>query len=467
MLPHPSLVFGEDWTEPPAPSSVPAPAPAPAPAADPPVPTQQLVNFNVAPPPKRKPGRPPKPRSDLGGTSPGSFKPRSNNSAVRQAHHLRNDSELVAALRARQRTGTSRSPLSLKIAETERRLEEALCRAKQLGARATDHESKPRIQTGRQSASQPAQAIEHKVDVSTFNVKSYATQSLPSSSRKKAKKEPVDPKTIRPARHRKSCPKTIVDRQQRAMSQRMCMIERIAHRPEPNRADQFKVLGSTGNVYTVTIGSIPDCDCPDFEKGNAPCKHVIFAFLKVLKVPTYSPVWYQKGLTPAELNAVWASAPAAPSAAVSVNSRVRDAYLKATGKYPPAEEAQSSNGGKRIVATGEDCPVCYDAMTQRDEDMKKLVYDESLGGCGRPLHAECFKMWAATAKKQHKDVTCVWCRSPWPGVGGGPSNGKGKAKAGVSYSRMGYMNMASAAGISRKRDTSTYYHGGGHLYDDD
>ncbi|ODN84634.1 hypothetical protein L202_00541 [Cryptococcus amylolentus CBS 6039] len=252
------------------------------------------------------------------------------------------------------------------------------------------------------------------------------------------------------------------------MSQRMFMIERIAYQPEPHRADQFKVLGSTGNVYTVTIGSTPDCDCPDCEKGNSPCKHIIFVFLKVLKVSIGSPIWYQKGITPAELNSVYAGAPAEPSASVSVNSRVRDAYFKATGKEPPAEPAQGGSGGKRIAAIGEDCPVCYDEMTQKDEDMKKLVYDESLGGCGRPLHDQCFRMWAATAKKQHKDVTCVWCRSPWAdSAGASQGKGKGASKTGVSYSSMGYMNMAHAAGISPRRDTSTYYHGRGHQYDDD
>lgn len=40
----------------------------------------------------------------------------------------------------------------------------------------------------------------------------------------------------------------------------------------------FTVLGSTGNVYTVTIALTPSCDCPDGEK-NGTCKHVIFVRL--------------------------------------------------------------------------------------------------------------------------------------------------------------------------------------------
>ncbi|TYJ57219.1 hypothetical protein B9479_002134 [Cryptococcus floricola] len=418
MLPHPSLVFGDAWTGPPAPSATPS-APPPAPQ-HPPVPI-------VAPPAKRKPGRPPKGRSDLGGSVPGASKPRSSNSAVRQAHDLRGDSELVAALRARQRVESGR-PGTAAAAATAREAEMAV-------------KSIPKYEAG--GPSQPAHTHGRMDDV-----KPSISQPLP--SRGKAKKEPTDPMNIRPARHRKSCPKTVIERR------------------EFIRQERCLNLGSTGNVYTVTIGSTPDCDCPDCEKGNSPCKHIIFVFLKVLKVSIGSPIWYQKGITPAELNSVYAGAPAEPSASVSVNSRVRDTYFKATGKEFPAEPAQGGSGGKRIAAVGEDCPVCYDEMTQKDEDMKKLVYDESLGGCGRPLHDQCFRMWAATAKKQHKDVTCVWCRSPWVGsAGASQGKGKGTSKTGVSYSSMGYMNMAHAAGISPRRDTSTYYHGRGHRYDDD
>lgn len=38
----------------------------------------------------------------------------------------------------------------------------------------------------------------------------------------------------------------------------------------------FAVLGSTGNVYTVTITTQPSCSCPDFQKRGDPCKHLLF-----------------------------------------------------------------------------------------------------------------------------------------------------------------------------------------------
>lgn len=292
--------------------------------------------------------------------------------------------------------------------------------------------------------------------------KSTVIPSQPATSvHKRAKKAKVDPMYKRPARGRSHCPKTIMDRCDRAMSQRMFMIERVPYANAPNQVDFFKVLGSTGNVYTVTIGNFPSCDCPDYINGNSPCKHIIFVFLKVLKVPEDSSIWYQKGLTAAEVQWVFRHAPPAPTGSVAVPPSVRDAYLRATGNLP--EQVTSTSGdnehfdGKRIKAIGEDCPVCYEEMTQQDDVNKKLVYDDSLSGCGRPLHAECFRMWAVTAKKSGKDVTCVWCRNEWPT---GTTGGKGKSKMNEpSYDSMGYLNMASIAGMRRSRDTSTYHRG--------
>ncbi len=58
-------------------------------------------------------------------------------------------------------------------------------------------------------------------------------------------------------------------------------------------SEDFKVLGSTGNVYTVRIAQLPTCDCPDGTKGNH-CKHILFVFTRVLGVNDNSGLYYQK-----------------------------------------------------------------------------------------------------------------------------------------------------------------------------
>lgn len=37
----------------------------------------------------------------------------------------------------------------------------------------------------------------------------------------------------------------------------------------------FDIVGTTGNIYKVTVGKVPFCSCPDSQKGNQ-CKHVCY-----------------------------------------------------------------------------------------------------------------------------------------------------------------------------------------------
>lgn len=72
------------------------------------------------------------------------------------------------------------------------------------------------------------------------------------------------------------------------------------------------MLGSTGNVYTVQVGHVPSCSCPDGSKGNH-CKHLLFVLLKILQVPQDSNLWYQAALLTNELEAIFALSRPAPS----------------------------------------------------------------------------------------------------------------------------------------------------------
>ena len=98
---------------------------------------------------------------------------------------------------------------------------------------------------------------------------------------------PVDEKRARmwvPA-----CSHATRDRISRARNQRLYLIDQAdaaagssagATAPPARR---YIVLGSTGNVYTVCIGELVSCTCPDAEKGHV-CKHQLFVFLRVLRV---------------------------------------------------------------------------------------------------------------------------------------------------------------------------------------
>jgi uncharacterized Zn finger protein len=60
------------------------------------------------------------------------------------------------------------------------------------------------------------------------------------------------------------------------------------------------VLGATRNVYTVTVGRVPSCTCPDAAKGNL-CKHILFVLMRVLKLRRDNPLVWQKALLKSEV----------------------------------------------------------------------------------------------------------------------------------------------------------------------
>ncbi|GAA5983700.1 hypothetical protein JCM11641_000938 [Rhodosporidiobolus odoratus] len=241
---------------------------------------------------------------------------------------------------------------------------------------------------------------------------------------------------------RKSCPVATQERANRVRAQRFFCVDRTR---TSEITEVFKVLGSTGNQYTVQIGKIPQCDCPDGRK-NGTCKHILFVMLKILQVPQTSNLWYQAGLLASELTAIFAHARPAPRSVV--DERVSKAYRIAIGQEKP-EAGSSAN---------EDFTPGSEAG---------LTFCLSAEGCGNPLHNECFQNWARTSHP----TTCPLCRTKWNVAAAAAVN----PQAGPSCAE-GYANFAAQAGLSSKRDTSSYYRGprygerwggGGGRYGDD
>ncbi|KAI0074204.1 hypothetical protein K474DRAFT_1601907 [Panus rudis PR-1116 ss-1] len=263
----------------------------------------------------------------------------------------------------------------------------------------------------------------------------------PPPAKRSRKKNPDAPAAEkRGAITRKKCPKNIQERADRVFSQRMFMVNRSRNGDELR--EEFDVLGTTGNVYTVVIDKFPSCTCPDAMRGNH-CKHILFIFLKVLQVPEESHCWFQKALLTSELQEIFANAP--PSPENVVNARVREAYARMTGKGASSSQEDLQGGKKRIPEKDDDCPICYEGMFGVAETT--LAFCES---CGNALHKECFQQWARASKGS---ANCVYCRAPWTAVGPARPGGN------HSTSQEGYLNLANVAGLSPVRDSSSYYHG--------
>eukprot|EP00439_Symbiodinium_sp_Y106_P032612 s1128_g3.t3 len=123
----------------------------------------------------------------------------------------------------------------------------------------------------------------HHVDVATAKRKPQRCCSGQRSKPVEQCRGQAAPKEVRKANFRRQPSIATCDRIDRALEQRLYLLK--LERPHAGGAGGlFHVLGSTGNVYTVHIGTKPSCDCPDFLKGRGPCKHILFIWLRVLRL---------------------------------------------------------------------------------------------------------------------------------------------------------------------------------------
>jgi hypothetical protein len=234
---------------------------------------------------------------------------------------------------------------------------------------------------------------------------------------KKAKKD--GEKRLR--RWRAHAPSAYRDVRERALTQRMFVLDRQRSESDPEApSETISLAGTTGNIYTITIDKLPTCDCPHARKGNQ-CKHIVYVLSRVLRAP--AELEYQLAFTSPDLKDIFARAPPLPS-----------------------ETARNDDtDGNRKPVEGE-CPICCDEF--EPESSETIVYCKA--ACGNNIHKDCFCQWAAT--KTGQAVTCPFCRSPWQDD---EDQLKQVAKNGRKNAD-GYVNVASQLGLSGRRDYSTY-----------
>ncbi|KAF2086120.1 hypothetical protein K490DRAFT_12448, partial [Saccharata proteae CBS 121410] len=207
---------------------------------------------------------------------------------------------------------------------------------------------------------------------------------------------------------------------ERAMVQRLFVVDRRRCGSEECPEEELDIVGSTGNIYKVTINKVPECSCPEGMRGKQ-CKHIVFVLTRVLHAPEH--LEYQLAFVTSELREIFANAPPIPS----------------------ADADAAENDGKRKPIEG-DCPICCKDYELEEE---KIVYCKA--ACGNNIHQECFDQWAAS--KKGGAVTCPFCRQPWQED---EVDIKSIAKT-ATVGPEGYFNVASQLGISSERDYSTYH----------
>lgn len=193
----------------------------------------------------------------------------------------------------------------------------------------------------------------------------------------------------RPSRY-----KPFNDRVERALNQHI----RLLHRSGAT----FFILGDTGNVYTVTITSLPKCTCPD---PVTPCKHLLFVYLQVLGLSADDRSLRDSSFSHWEVQCMLGRDTLPDSlAGESVRQWFHQLY-NFQGK--PQQGSSSSSRPKVEIEDGTCCPVCLDEMGKQD----RVV---ACGTCRNPIHEECFLKWKRSARK--KPAHCVMCRARWGSI---------------------------------------------------
>ncbi|PNW78529.1 hypothetical protein CHLRE_09g393550v5 [Chlamydomonas reinhardtii] len=268
------------------------------------------------------------------------------------------------------------------------------------------------------------------------------------------------------------------DRIARAMpgsAHRMFLVEsrQVAAADAPGGPEQeFHVLGATGNVYVVHIGTQPACTCPDFAKRAGLCKHILFVMLRVLRQDRLDPVIWQRALTIREaqrvlsvFNGGGAGGAGVVDQSVLANERLRKRYADivhggAAGGEGAGEEAGGAAGKKGVQRPVEgDCPICCEEMHAGGPAKEAVTF---CGLCGNNMHKECFGRWAASKRSNRQPVTCVYCRANWQEGGGAAGGGAAAAGGGTPGGADGqYVNLSQFSDDHRRGASLTDLYGTG------
>eukprot|EP00466_Bigelowiella_natans_P011090 jgi/Bigna1/145760/aug1.103_g20468 len=119
-------------------------------------------------------------------------------------------------------------------------------------------------------------------------------------------KSPYAKVTDRLAPYRPNPPHDFSERLDRALRRNLLLIDSKS-RTAVHKT--FWVQGTSGGVQTIDVSSFPKCTCHDFQRGQLPCRHLLYVYLKVLGLSPNSPLIYQKALLHRELTKMFSSLP--------------------------------------------------------------------------------------------------------------------------------------------------------------
>ena len=182
-------------------------------------------------------------------------------------------------------------------------------------------------------------------------------------------------------------------RKDRGKSQRIFLI--LSHNNKENNLERmYDVMGTTGNVYTVSIKTSPSCTCPDHTTRFRRCKHIYFVLTRIMKVrQEHEDI---EKYSDEDLELMFENIPD-----VTNNLKVDTSQLN---KYKKMKKTGNGEVCQKELYEDDQCPICLDDLDNCDEELVFCRYY-----CGNSIHAECFNMY----NSKQNQVKCLYCMHQW------------------------------------------------------
>merc|ERR1712194_348237 len=82
------------------------------------------------------------------------------------------------------------------------------------------------------------------------------------------------------------------------------------------------------------------------------------------------------------------------------------ASQEASASQEAEAEPPEESGRSRKPLDDDDCPICYEAMSEQEENRGLVTFCSC---CGSNLHKDCMERWQKASKKSE----CPFCRQPY------------------------------------------------------
>lgn len=156
------------------------------------------------------------------------------------------------------------------------------------------------------------------------------------------------------------------------------------------------IMGSSGNMYNLTITNKPICNCPDFILRQKRCKHIYYFLIKGLKLSDGDED--DDEYTDNEIKIMCKKAIDIKNN-MFVDNKVKKKFMKNKKNFKNLKKS----GNVKHKPIDDLCPICLDDLT----DGNKLSFCEF--SCGKGIHQECLDMYFKTTPKRN----CIICNMPW------------------------------------------------------